>query len=704
MEWMNKKEEHILVCLSESPSNEKVIRTAAQMAEAFHGSLTAIFVETSDYETSTYEEDKRKLRANMCLAEKLGAVIEIVHGDDIPFQIAEFARLSAVTKIIIGKSQTSRGKIFKKMTLTEQMLTNISNLDVYIIPGASSSAESFQRKKKWNKVVFSLTDILKCIGILVAASCFGYIFYELGFAEANIITVYVLAVLLISVVVVNRMYSVMASIVSVLVFNFLFTEPRYTLRAYDQGYPVTFLIMFFAAFLTGTLATKLKNNAKQSAGAAFRTKILSDTNQMFQKAKDKEEIMSVTANQLMKLLRKDIVIYFVKNGELEAPIVFPISEEEETGCYKTKKEQAVAAWVFRNNKHAGKTTGTMSDARCRYLAIRINDTVYGVVGIAMGEQNMDAFENSIVLSILGECALALENQKNAKEKEEAVILAKNEQLRANLLRAISHDLRTPLTSISGNASNLLSNGVSFDEGTKKRIYQDIYDDAMWLINLVENLRTPLTSISGNASNLLSNGVSFDEGTKKRIYQDIYDDAMWLINLVENLLAVTRLEEGRLNLNLAAELVDEVVKEALSHVNRLKSEHMITVENEEEFLLAKMDARLIVQVIINIVDNAIKYTPTGSEIRIVTKKEGKWAVISIADDGPGISDENKKHVFDMFFSGSKKIADSRRSLGLGLALCKSIVNSHGGEISVGDRKPHGTIFTFTLPAEEVQLHE
>lgn len=657
MEWMNKKEEHILVCLSESPSNEKVIRTAAQMAEAFHGSLTAIFVETSDYETSTYEEDKRKLRANMCLAEKLGAVIEIVHGDDIPFQIAEFARLSAVTKIIIGKSQTSRGKIFKKMTLTEQMLTNISNLDVYIIPGASSSVESFQRKKKWNKVVFSLTDILKCIGILVAASCFGYIFYELGFAEANIITVYVLAVLLISVVVVNRMYSVMASIVSVLVFNFLFTEPRYTLRAYDQGYPVTFLIMFFAAFLTGTLATKLKNNAKQSAGAAFRTKILFDTNQMFQKAKDKEEIMSVTANQLMKLFRKDIVIYFVKNGELEAPIVFPISEEEETGCYKTKKEQAVAAWVFRNNKHAGKTTGTMSDARCRYLAIRINDTVYGVVGIAMGEQNMDAFENSIVLSILGECALALENQKNAKEKEEAVILAKNEQLRANLLRAISHDLRTPLTSISGNASNLLSNGVSFDEGTKKRIYQDIYDDAMWLINLVENL-----------------------------------------------LSVTRLEEGRLNLNLAAELVDEVVKEALSHVNRLKSEHMITVENEEEFLLAKMDARLIVQVIINIVDNAIKYTPTGSEIRIVTKKEGKWAVISIADDGPGISDENKKHVFDMFFSGSKKIADSRRSLGLGLALCKSIVNSHGGEISVGDRKPHGTIFTFTLPAEEVQLHE
>ena len=657
MENFSKKEEHILVCLSESPSNEKVIRTAAQMAEAFHGSLTAIFVETSDYETATHEEDKKKLQTNMRLAEKLGAVVEIIHGDDVAFQISEFARLSAVTKIVIGRSPSPQWKFFRKMTLTEQLLTNASNRDVYIIPESPSAAESFRRKRKRNKLVFSLTDIFKCIGILVAASCFGYIFYELGFAEANIITVYVLAVLLISVVVVNRMYSVMASIISVLVFNFLFTEPRFTLRAYDQGYPVTFLIMFIAAFLTGTLATKLKNNARQSAGAAFRTKILFDTNQMFQQAKDKEEIMSVTANQLMKLLQKDIVIYFVKNGMLGEPIVFPLHENSDTACYTTEREREVAEWVFQNNKHAGKTTGTMPEAKCRYLAIRINDAVYGVVGIVMGEQPMDAFENSIVLSILGECALALENEKNAKEKEEAMILAKNEQLRANLLRAISHDLRTPLTSISGNASNLLSNGTSFDGETKQTIYQDIYDDAMWLINLVENL-----------------------------------------------LSVTRLEEGRLNLNLAAELVDEVVKEALSHVNRLKSEHTITVENKEEFLLAKMDARLIVQVIINIVDNAIKYTPKGSHIEIEMKKEGNRAVISIADDGPGISDENKKHVFDMFFSGSKKIADSRRSLGLGLALCKSIVNSHGGEIAVRDREPHGTVFTFTLPVEEVQLHE
>lgn len=118
----------------------------------------------------------------------------------------------------------------------------------------------------------------------------------------------------------------------------------------------------------------------------------------------------------------------------------------------------------------------------------------------------------------------------------------------------------------------------------------------------------------------------------------------------------------------------------------------------------MDAKLIVQVMINLVDNAIKYTPKGSHISIKTRKENDWAVISIADDGPGIPDENKKQVFEMFYSGANQVADSRRSMGLGLALCKSIVNAHGGNITVSDQSPHGTVFTFTLPVEEVQLHE
>lgn len=500
-------------------------------------------------------------------------------------------------------------------------------------------------------------DILKCILILAAASCLGFLFEWWGFEETNIIIVYVLAVLITSVVTVNRIYSLIASIVSVLVFNFLFTVPKYTLRAYGPGYPVTFLIMFTAALLTGTLATRLKNSAKQSARSAFRMKVLLETNQLLQQAKNKEEILSGTAHQLVKLLNRDIVTYLVQEDRLNSPEVFLTQEEKNADRYISETEKMAAEWVLKNRKRAGATTYTLSEVECLYFAIRANDVVYGVIGIAVGENSLDPFEDSIVLSILGECALALENEKNAREKEETAILAKNEQLRANLLRAISHDLRTPLTSISGNANNLLFHSASFDENTKKELYQDIYDDSMWLINLVENL-----------------------------------------------LSVTRLVEGRLNLHFSAELAEEVVKEALRHVNRLHVEHQITVKHEDDLLLVKVDAKLIVQVLINLVDNAIKYTPKGSHIDIRTRKEGEVAVFSVCDDGPGIPDENKKQVFEMFYSGANGVADSRRSLGLGLSLCKSIVHAHGGRISVSDHLPHGTIFTFTLPIEEVQLHE
>ena len=177
-----------------------------------------------------------------------------------------------------------------------------------------------------------------------------------------------------------------------------------------------------------------------------------------------------------------------------------------------------------------------------------------------------------------------------------------------------------------------------------------------------------------------------------------------MKIVPYLLAVTRIEEGRLNLHLTDDLIDDAVEEALRHVNRKSVEHHITVEKKDEFLLARMDAKLIVQVLINIIDNAIKYTPEGSHIIIRTEKRGKQAVISIADDGEGIPDDMKPRVFDMFYSGANKIADSRRSLGLGLSLCRSIIHAHGGEITVSDNHPHGTIFTFTLPAGEVKLHE
>ena len=345
----------------------------------------------------------------------------------------------------------------------------------------------------------------RAAGILIAATLVGLLFSGLKIPEANIIAVYILGVLIISIITSSWMYSFLASVISVLAFNFLFTIPRFTLRAYDPSYPVTFGIMFLVALITGSLASRMKEYARESAQAAMQI-----------------------------------------------------------------------------------------------------------------------------------------------EKE---------QLRADLLRSISHDLRTPLTSISGNASNLLSN---------------------------EN--------------------EFSQETRMQIYGDIYDDSMWLIKLVENLLSVTRIEDGRMDLRMSAELIDEVIAEAMRHTDRNRDGRKIEVSSDEEFILGKMDARLIVQVVINLVDNAVKYTPEGAQIRIHTGKKDGMVVVSVSDTGPGIPDEQKSKVFDMFYTGTNRAADGRRSLGLGLGLCRSIIRAHGGEIWVSDNKPQGAVFTFTLPAEEVTLHE
>ena len=204
--------------------------------------------------------------------------------------------------------------------------------------------------------------------------------------------------------------------------------------------------------------------------------------------------------------------------------------------------------------------------------------------------------------------------------------------------------------------------------------------------------------------MLANFDNIDSETRRRILTDLKNDAEWLISLVENLLSVSRISEGRMNINMSAQLVDEVIAEALHHIDSKAKEHRIVTDIEQEFMLAKMDARLISQVIINLVDNAVKYTPRGSLIMISAKNEGNNIKISVADDGPGIPDDQKKEVFSMFFTGNNRVVDCRRSLGLGLPLCESIVNAHGGKLVLMDNQPHGCIFTFTLEKSEVNFGE
>ncbi len=649
--------EHILVCLSASPSNAKIVKTAAKMASAFGGSFTALYVQTPNSDKMD-EANKRRLQYHIRLAEQLSATIATVYGEDVSFQIAEFARMSGITKIVIGRSNAKRRHFWSKPTLTEKLTEIAPNLDIHIIPDNSTDSKYREKNHSFlQNLILYPKDFLIALVVLTVTTLLGVALYRFGFTDSNIIPVYILGVLLTSLFTRGYFCGVVGSLLSVMLFNFFFTEPRLTFHAYDSRYAVTFAIMLAASIITGTLASKLKSHAKLSAQAAFRTKVLLDTNQLLQKAQNTDDMINITATQIMKLLNRSVVMYSVKGNKLSKGALFSLESDGTEEDLFTAVEYSAACWVFENRHRAGATTDTLNQAKCLYMAIRINNRVYGVVGIHMGGKPLDSFETSILLSILGECALALDNNRNAKEKELAAVLAKNEQLRANLLRAISHDLRTPLTSISGNAGNLLSN----------------YD-------------------------------KLDEETRVQVFTDIFDDSQWLISLVENLLSVTRIEEGRMNFNMSVQLMDEVIDEAKKHINRKGAEYSISIDCKDELLLARMDAKLIIQVIINLVDNAVKYTPTGSEIKITVENKDGFVSVSVADNGNGIPDNIKPRVFEMFYTGDNKIGDSRRSLGLGLALCRSIINAHGGEITLTDNEPHGSIFTFTVPTGEVNINE
>ena len=650
----NNKElsEHILVCLSAAPSNKKIIDTAAKMVKVLQARFTALYVRTG---TKSEVLDKEKLEEHIQYAEKLGAEIVMTHGENIPVQIAEYARLSNVTKIVIGQSNARRNHFFSKATLTERLIEIVPDMDIHIIPDAlktrTHQKRSFARYvEKPSAKDYSLTAIIFAVCTLI-----GILFQRLNFTDTNIVTIYILGVLLTSIVTDGYLCSVIGSVISVFLFCFFLTEPRMSFQTYAVGYPVTFLIMLISSVLTGALAAKLKTHAKLSAQLAFRTQVLFDTDRLLQKAKGGTEILDITCTQLLRLLNRNITAYVVENGTLSDGKLFSV-EKESAKNILTPEEQGVARWVYENRQRAGASTHHFPQAKCLYLAIRGGDNVYGVIGIPMQKESLDSFEYSILLSVINECALAMENAQNAMEKEKNAVLAKNEQMRADLLRAISHDLRTPLCSISGNADMLVNSGARLDEATKAQIYTDIYDDSEWLIGVVENL-----------------------------------------------LSITRLNDGRLKIKFTDQLLDEVIAESLRHINKKHDDYKI-VTDCEELVLARMDVRLIIQVLVNLIDNAIKYTPPGSIICIRGSKADGKAQISVEDNGPGIPDEMKPHIFEMFYTGKTTIADSHRSLGLGLALCRSIIEEHNGTLVLTDHAPHGCNFIFTLPLSEVILNE
>lgn len=647
--------EHILICLSSAPSNAKVIRTAARMAEAFHSGFTALFVQTPETKELSGENLKR-LRSNLRLAEQLGAQISTVYGTEPAVQIAEYARVSGVTKIVMGRINHKQNPITGKKSLADRLI-ELTDLDVYIIPDHQPLYKKPLGKLHVPKARFTWKDTGIMLASLLFSSLAGFGFYYAGFSESNIITVYILGVLITAVWTNGHFYGAIDSLLSVAAFNFLFTEPRFTFQANDPSYPVTFLIMLFSSVIASSLASRVKAQARLAAQKSYYTELLLGSSQKLQKGRTEWDCLRLTAEQLNRLFDRP-VLYALSGTEKELAFRVEPSDEQNILMELGPEEIGVAKWVQRNNKHAGATTNTLPDSKWLFLSVRGTQGVMGIVGIPIaGYPIPDAFEKNLMIAILSECGLSQERIRLQEERNKAALQTQKERLQANLLRAVSHDLRTPLTNISGSADMLMQEESALDPAIRKKLYTAIYDDTNWLINMTENL-----------------------------------------------LVATHLETDKESFKMSPELIEDLFQSVVAHLDRRAAEHHISVHLEDATLMAAMNARLIQRVIINIMNNAIQYTPKESNIELSAVKKGNVVQISVTDDGPGIPDDAKRHLFDLFYTAGQGKADCQRGLGLGLNLCQSIVAMHGGKIDVLDHMPAGTTFQFTLPlvsAEEMK---
>ncbi len=512
-------------------------------------------------------------------------------------------------------------------------------------------------------------DACVACGLLAAATVAGFLLDRPDFSQA-IVIVYVLAVQLCAFFTWSRIYCLVSSAAAVALYSYFFTEPRFSMAALGGDYPGTFVIMFIVSLVSSSIAIALRRALVRMATGARRTQMILETNRMLQHCGTRADIMRAAGTQLARFASAPCVWYrmeddgadlvpecaYTPTGDaasmrLIAPEMPPfLSGSAYVGTPLDATFGGAASYGVYLTVHAGEAAVAGDGTQGRVLGA----FALSVPGDALSDE-----ERTIADAIVSEAELALDRAQALEEREKAAVLAKNEQLRANLLRSISHDLRTPLTSISGNADVLLDQGST---GT----------------------------------------AVLDRDTRRGLLKSISSDALWLNATVENLLAITKLEGGGMHLATTLELMDDIVEEALRHVSPAAAEHEIEVVSCEEPALVNVDARLMVQLVVNLVNNAITYTPAGSHIAIrIEAGEGRVRC-SVEDDGPGIAPEDRARIFESFYTVNHGLADGHRSVGLGLSLCKSIAAAHGGEISVDAAEPHGAIFRIELPAADIEL--
>lgn len=403
--------EKILVCLGTSPTNQKVIRTASKMAQAFHGEFTALYVENSDSQELDLKAFQQ-LKKNISLAKELQANIVSTYGDDIAYQISQYAKTAGVSKLVLGRSYQKKS-IFNKPTIVDKLTKLSPNLDIYIIPDNNSSKQNLNSVKYQyqNFFRFSTRDSSISISTLLIITILAYFAQIAGFDITTIILLYVLSSCIIGSLTLLPIYSFIIPFINVCLINYLFIDPKYSLEIISSEYVMVLIVMIVVSFIINVLNFKLKKGKNSASLRAYSMEILLETSQKLQQAKTYNDIMKETCVQLNKWLKRIIIFYPVNRKMLDKPYIYnPNNLLDDSNIFLTEKERTVAKWVYINNKNAGPTTSTLQEAKALYLSIRRNDKIYGVIGIDMiSNKALSQYEKNLIKTILNEVSLAMDS-------------------------------------------------------------------------------------------------------------------------------------------------------------------------------------------------------------------------------------------------------------------------------------------------------
>ncbi|MFW6677210.1 DUF4118 domain-containing protein [Lacrimispora sp. AGF001] len=613
----------------------------------------ALYVERIDNNDLTKEQQKT-IRTNLDLAEKLGAEIVTLSGHDIAESVSEYAKLSGITNIVVGKSRNKKSiRNLFELDFEDKLISLLPNIEIYIIPG-STIRRNYKKPRKTipiKKFNFTWLDFTKTMGLLTAATVLGLGLRRLDIGDQNIIMAYILSVLIISRVTTGHVYGVIGSVISVLAFNFFFTEPYFTFNTIQAGYSVTFLIMLLAALITTTLTVRIKTQASLAVQRERRTEVLYEINKKLLITRGLEHIVALTNEYIVNLFGRSVVFFAADPEQGDDGSMMQGPDDVDGSVLNSADEKAVAHWVFLNQKRAGAGTDTLMGASAFYMPVISQGKVLAVLGISCLKGTLDHNTRLFLRMIASQVAMSLERQHLSDEQRSIIVEAEKEKMRSNLLRAIAHDLRTPLAGILGASSAIRENKNTLDEKTCEKL----------------------------------NG-------------DIQEEAQWLLRMVENLLSVTRINESASKVTKSPEAAEEVIAEAVGRIKKRFPQRKIIVSVPDDLLEVPMDGTLIAQVLINLLENAIKHSTDDSFVEVILKKTGEYALFQVLDHGKGIADEDYPYLFTSYVPNGNKSSDSSRGMGIGLSICMTIIKAHNGTMEANNRLEGGAVFQFSLPLE------